>query len=248
MSFSTSDATARWLQGTARFSTTRWSVVLEAGTNGDSREEAMEEFCRIYWYPVYSFIRRRGTDPEPARDLTQGFFEKLLSRDWLSGLERKETRFSTLLCVTLKNFLASEYRRDTAQKRGGKAKPLSLDMAQAEHWFGAEPSTEETPERIFERRWAQAVVESALRRLESESVAMGKGTLYSVLHPFLSREPEDGEYDAAGAALGVDRRAIAVAVFRLRKQFKAMVREEVSEGLRDPSTLEDEMRHLAAAL
>lgn len=243
-----SEATAQWLQGTARFSTTRWSLVLEAGADGAEREKAMNEFCRIYWYPVYAFIRRRGTDPEPARDLTQGFFEKLLTRDWLAGLERKETRFSTLLCVTLKNFLASEYRRDTALKRGGKQRPLSLDLAQAEHWFGAEPSTDETPEKLFERRWAQAVLEAALQRLEAESTAMGKGNLYSVLHPFLSREPQEGEYDSAGIALGVDRRAVAVAVFRLRKQLKAMVREEVAEGLRDPSMLEEEMRHLAESL
>ncbi|MDB6134560.1 MAG: hypothetical protein JWM59_2803 [Verrucomicrobiales bacterium] len=242
------EATARWLQGTARFSTTRWSLVLEAGTDGDEREGAMNEFCRIYWYPVYAFIRRRGADPEPARDLTQGFFEKLLTRDWLAGLERKETRFSTLLCVTLKNFLASEYRRDTALKRGGGRKTLSLDMAQAEHWFGAEPVTDETPERLFERRWAQAVMEAAMRRLEDECVAMGKGTLYSVLHSFLAREPEEGEYERSGTMLGVDRRAVAVAVFRLRKQFKSMVREEVAGGLRDPSMLDEEMRHLAAAL
>lgn len=242
------EATARWLRGTARFSTTRWSLVLEAGAEGSARGEAMDEFCRIYWYPVYSFVRRRGADPEAARDLTQGFFEKLLSRDWLAGLERKETRFSTLLCVSLKNFLTSEYRRDTALKRGGMGRPVSLDMAQAEHWYGAEPATDETPERLFERRWAQAVLEASLHRLKEDCMAMGKGALYAALHPFLSREPQDGEYEAAGRMLGLDSRAVAVAVFRLRRQLKTTVRAEVVAGLRDPSTLEEEMRHLAESL
>ncbi len=195
-----------------------------------------------------TFIRRRGTDPEAARDLTQGFFEKLLRQDWMAGVERRETRFSTRLCVSLKNYLTSEYRRETAQKRGGEEKPLSLDMLRAEEWYGAEPETEESPERIFERRWAQAVLEAGLKRLEADCIAMGKGALYAALHVFLSREPQEGEYDRTGESLGIDRRAVAMAVFRLRKQFQSMVREEVSQGLRDPSMVDEELKYLAQAL
>ena len=242
------EQTAAWLQGPARFSTTRWSLVLEAGAEGKIKEAALEEFCRIYWYPVYAFIRRRGTEPETARDLTQGFFEKLLRQDWMAGVERRDTRFSTRLCVTLKNFLASEYRRETAQKRGGAERPISLDLVLAESWYGTELETGETPERIFDRRWAQAVVEAGLRRLQADCTVMGKGNLYAVLHPFLSREPEEGDYQHAGEQLGIERRAVAVAVFRLRKQFQEMVRREVAEGLNDRSQLDEEMRHLAASL
>ena len=223
-------------------------MVLEAGSEGKAREAALEEFCRVYWYPVYAFIRRRGTEPEAARDLTQGFFAKLLRQDWMLGVERRESRFSTRLCVTLKNFLVSEHRRETAAKRGGREETLSLDMMQAEQWYGAEPETDESPERVFERRWAQTVLEAGLRRLREDCTAMGKGALYEALHPFLSREPGAGEYEAAGEVLGIDRRAVAVAVFRLRKQFQAMVREEVSAGLKDPSLLEEELRHLAQSL
>lgn len=243
-----SDQTAAWLKGPARFSTTRWTLVLEAGTEGTEREGALAEFCRVYWYPVYAFIRRRGMEPECARDLTQGFFEKLLSQDWMAGVERRETRFSTRLCATLKNFLVSEYRRETARKRGGELKPLSLDMVQAEAWYGAEPETGESPERIFERRWAQAVLEAGLRRLEEDCTAMGKGALYAGLHPFLSREPQDGEYEEAGRKLGIDRRAVATAVFRLRRQFQAAVREEVARGLRDPGQVDEELQYLAQSL
>ena len=243
-----SSQTAEWLRGPSRFSTTHWTLVLQAGTEGATREAALAEFCRVYWYPVYAFIRRKGTEPEAARDLTQGFFEKLLEQDWMAGVEQRETRFSTRLCATLKNFLVSEYRRETAQKRGGHQLPLSLDLMQAEEWYGAEPETGETPERILERRWAQVVLEAGLRRLEADCLAMGKGALYEALHPFLSRNPEDGDYERVGQRLGIDRRAVAAAVFRLRKKFQTMVREEVAHGLRDPETVDEELRHLAQAL
>ncbi len=166
----------------------------------------------------------------------------------MAGVERRDTRFSTRLCVTLKNYLASEYRRETALKRGGHTQILSLDLLQAEKWYGAEPETGETPERVFERRWAQAVLEAGLKRLESHCAAMGKEKLYQRLQPFLSREPTDGEYDQVAEDLGIERRGVAVSVFRLRKQFQRAVREEVAEGLHDPSDLEEELRHLARSL
>ena len=246
--WNTKDQTAAWLQGPARFSATRWTMVMEAGAEGKERAAALEEFCRVYWYPIYAFIRKRGTEPETARDLTQGFFEKLLEENWIDGMERRETRFSTRLCATLKNYLASEYRRESAQKRGGGVMPVSLDLIQAEQWYGAEPRTDETPERIFERRWAQAVMATGLRRLEEDCVSMGKGALFGALQAFLSSEAQPGEYAAAGDLLGIDKRAVAVVVFRLRKQFQQMVREEVAQGLQDKSELDNEMRFLAQAL
>lgn len=242
------ERTACWLRGPARFSTTRWSLVLEAAGQDEARHAALEEFCRVYWYPVYAFIRRRGNDPETARDLTQGFFGKLLEKEWLAGVERRETRFSTRLCATLKNYLASEYRKASAEKRGGGQALLSLDLAQAEAWFGAEPATEETPERLFEKRWAEAVIEAALRRLQADCQEMGRGALHAALSRFLSSEPRDGDYEAAGLALGLSRAAVAQAVRRLRQQFAALVREEVAAGLDDPAMVEEEMRSLASAL
>jgi len=232
----------------ARFCTTQWTVVLAAGGEGPQRDAALDAFCRTYWYPLYAFLRRRGEAAEDARDLVQGFFAQMLSQGWLAGVERRDTRFSTLLLTIFRRFLASEHRRDTAGKRGGGAVPLSIDFAQAEEWFGAEPATHETPERIFERRWALAVLDGALARLREECHATGRGRQFAALAPFLSREPEVGEYQLAAAELRSNPKTVAVAVHRLRAQYREMVRAEVAAGLVDPARIEEELGHLAAAL
>jgi RNA polymerase sigma factor (sigma-70 family) len=220
------------------------------GGAGDEkqRDAAWEHFCSAYWYPVYAFIRRRGELPEEASDLTQGFFAKLIEQDWLAQVERRESRFSTLLITVLKNFLIKQHHRDTAQKRGGGDAPVSLDLAQAESWFGAEPSTAETPETLFEKRWAHAVMEAALIRLREECFSTGKTKVYELLSPFLSREPTSGNYEAAAEKLGIAPRSVAVAVHRLRADYRAMVREEVAAGLSDENRVEEELRALASVM
>lgn len=235
-------------EGSARFCTTQWTVVLQAGTPGPQRDAALEQFCRTYWYPLYAFVRRRGESAEDACDLVQGFFARTLTNDWLTGVDRRETRFSTLLLTIFQRHLASEHRKATAEKRGGGQQALSIDLAQAEQWFGAEPATDESPERIYERRWALAVLDAALDRLREECRADNRSRHFETLSPFLSREPAPGEYEAAAAALRLTPGAIAVAVHRLRGQFRALVREEVAAGLQDPTRIDEEMRHLAAAL
>jgi DNA-directed RNA polymerase specialized sigma24 family protein len=234
--------------GEGRFCTTQWTVVLAAGSEGPQRDAALEIFCRAYWYPLYAFLRRRGENAEDARDLVQEFFAEMLERGWLADASRRETRFSTLLLTIFQRFLASAHRRATAAKRGGGQTTLSIDMAQAEEWFGAEPVTHETPDRIFERRWALAVLEAALARLREECHTTGRGQLFAALSPFLAREASPGEYDQAAAKLRLNARGIAVAVHRLRAEFRAMVREEVAAGLREPQRVAEELRHLAQAL
>lgn len=231
----------------ARFQTTRWTLMSGAGDPA-GRDAAWDHFCRAYWYPVYAFVRRRGAHAEEARDLTQAFFEKLLAQDWLAQVERRESRFSTLLIAILKNFLIKRHHHDAAQKRGGGRAALSLDLAQAENWFGLEPEAPADPDLQFERRWARAVMDAALHRLRAECDLAGKTRLFTTLGPFLSREPGPGDYEAAGAALGIHARSVAVAVHRLRSDYRAMVREEVAAGLRDGALLEEELRALAAAL
>ena len=208
----------------------------------------MEKFCNAYWYPLYAFIRRRGSGPDEARDLTQEFFARLIEGDWLAGVERRDTRFSTLLLTMLKRFLVNEYERMRTAKRGGGVVPLSIDVAQAEAWFGTEPATDETPEKMFERRWALAVLASALEQLRAELAESGKSQYFEVLSPFLSREPEAGDYDAAGAALGLAARTIAVAVHRLRQRYRAVLREELAAGSQDNARVDEEMRQLSRAL
>lgn len=230
-----------------RFQTTRWTL-MDANGGGGKRDAAWDHFCRSYWYPVYCFIRRHGMAAEDAGDLTQGFFAKLVEQDWLARVERRETRFSTLLVTVLKNHLITQHHRATAEKRGGGVRPVSLDQALAEDSYGREPVELETPESLFEKRWALAVMDAALKRLDEECEATGKARVFRVLGPFLSREASPGEYEAAGIELGIHSRSVAVAVHRLRADFRAMVREEVGAGLRDSGLIEEEMRALAAAL
>ncbi len=223
-------------------------MILEAGGEGASRNAAREQFARAYWYPVYAFIRRKGNEHEAAEDLTQGFFAQMVEKNWLAGVERRETRFSTLLLNILGNYLISEHRHATRQKRGGGIAALSLDMAAAEQWFGAEPRTDETPERVFERRFAMSVLGSALETMKNALHAAGRGRQFDLLSPFLSREPDKGDYDAAAQTLGISSNAIAAAVLRLRREYRQHVRAEVAAGLADPSRVEEELRHLAQAL
>ena len=237
-----------WLDASARFATTRWTAILDAGHAGPQRAAALERFCRAYWYPVYAFIRRRGNGAEDARDLTQGFFARLLEKDWLAGIERREARFSTLLLKMLERFLCNEYDRAQTVKRGGGVEPLSIDLALAESWFGAEPATDETPARTFERRWALATLEAAHERLRAELAAAGKARHFEVLSPFLAREPGPGDYEAAGAALDMAARTVAVAVHRLRLRYREAVRAEVTSGTDGAAQVEEEMRNLSRAL
>ena len=239
---------APWIDGSARFATTQWTVVLFAGREGPECAAALEKFCRAYWYPIYAFIRRRGTAPDDARELTQEFFARLIEKRWLASVERRETRFSTWLLTILKRFLVNEFRRSHTTGRGGGMTPLSIDVAQAEQWFGAEPSTGETPEKTFERRWAIAVLAAALERLREELAAAGKSRQFDVLSPFLSSDPQPGEYEAAGAALDLGVRTVAVAVHRLRQRFRDVLRDELAAGSPDRARAEEEMRHVIAAL
>ena len=222
--------------------------MLEAGRDGPDRMKALEQFARAYWYPVYAFVRRQGADADQAQDVTQEFFEQMLEKDWLAGVERRDTRFSTLLLTILRRFLISRHRHDTREKRGGGQQAVSLDMAQAEAWYGVEPQTHETPESIFEHRFALSVMAAAMAALNAHLHATGRGRLADVLSPFLSREPSRGEYDTASAALGLSTNAVAATVRRLRLEARDFVRAEVAAGLTDEAAIKGEMSHIAAAL
>lgn len=237
-----------WPERSPRFMTTRWTVMLSGDEEGPRHDAALNHFCRSYWYPVYAFIRRRGETAEDASDLTQAFFARLIEQSWLSQVERRETRFSTLLITVLKNFLIKQHHREVALKRGGGETPVPLDLAQAESWYGREPATQETPETHFEKRWAQAVMDAALARLREECDATGKAKHFALLSPYLSREAAPGDYDVVGTQLGINGRSVAVAVHRLRTDLRTMVREEVAAGMTDSRLVDEEMRALAAAL
>jgi DNA-directed RNA polymerase specialized sigma24 family protein len=227
------------------FATTRWTVVIAAGgSDAAAREKALADLCGAYWKPIFAYIRRRGYDVEHAKDLTQEFLRRVLEHDWLAGLTREGSKFRAFLQVAVRRFLAVEYERQTAQKRGGGAAALSLDSVDM-----TEPaSPDETPERAFDRRWALTVIERAAERLKAEAAASGRATLFARVSGFLSSEPEPGAYEGIAFELGISRPAVAMAVHRLRLRLREHIRAEVGDTTSSPREIEGEMRELMAAL
>jgi RNA polymerase sigma-70 factor (ECF subfamily) len=232
-----------------QFHTTHWSVVL-AAREGESTQatSAMERLCRIYWYPLYGFIRRRGFAVEDAQDMTQEFFSRMLQRDFLKNVAREKGRFRTFLLTALKNFLASEWRRGQTAKRGGGQLIVSWDELQAEQRYGSEPAEEMTPEHFFEQRWAMAVMEQAMSVLAAELAATGKAAQFECFKPFLSAEGTKTDYESAAGQLGMTPGAVSVAVHRLRRRFSEAVRSVVGHTVAGPDQVEEEVQFLARVL
>jgi RNA polymerase sigma factor (sigma-70 family) len=229
------------------FTTTHWSVIVAASRpDSGAQDEALATLCRSYWPPVYAYIRRRGHKLEDAQDLTQEFFARLLAKEWLAGIEPQVSRFRSFLLTAVSRFLANEYDRSTAVKRGGGALPLDLEEAET---LCRRPSmAPDSPERVYDHRWALAVLDQALHRLREELNASGKTQQFERLNPFLSREADEGEYAALGREWGLSGGAVGVAVHRLRQRYREWVRVEVAGTLSDPSLVDEEMRHLLTVL
>jgi RNA polymerase sigma-70 factor (ECF subfamily) len=241
-----SDPAATKPQG-ALFTTTHWSVIVAASQpDNGARDEALATLCHSYWPPVYAYIRRRGHKPEDAQDLTQEFFSRLLAKEWLAGIEPRTSRFRSFLLTAVSRFLANEYDRSTAAKRGGGSLPLDLEVAEVACRIPS--STTDSPEHAYDRRWALAVLDQAMRRLREEARRSGKARQFERLHTFLSREAEEGEYAALGLAWGMSAGAVGVGVHRLRQRFREWVRAEIASTLSDPGLVEEEMRHLLSVL
>jgi RNA polymerase sigma factor (sigma-70 family) len=227
------------------FATTHWSVVLAAGSEDSPlAAEALEELCRSYWYPLYAYVRRRGWNPEDAQDLTQEFFTRFLERKSLQLARRERGRFRTFLLSSLANFLAHEWERARAQKRGGGWVPITWDEASAESRYLLEAPADLTADKVFEQRWALALFQRALERLQKESAAAGKAEQFERLKAFLQTEAGEGGYAALAERLGLSPGAVAVAVHRLRQRYGQLVREEVAHTVTHPAEVEDEVRHL----
>lgn len=236
-------------RGVSAFATTRWTLVLAAGGDASAPgREALEQLCRTYWFPLYAYVRRRGHDTHAAQDLTQGFFARLLERNDLAGLTREGGKFRSFLLTALNHFLANEHERAQALKRGGGRTVSSLDDDTAEDRYRLEPAHTESPDRLFERQWALALMEEALRRLADEQSAAGKGDTFDALRPFLSREPAPGEYTELAAGLKLAPGTLAVQVHRLRERYRQLVRAAVADTVDSPLEVEAEMRHLLASL
>jgi RNA polymerase sigma-70 factor (ECF subfamily) len=208
----------------------------------------MERLCSTYWYPLYAYIRWRGYAVEDGQDLTQEFFARLLEKNYLAQVGPEKGKFRSFLLKALKHFLANEYDRAAAQKRGKGVAPISLDAAAAEGMFALEPRCDLTPEILFERRWAATLLDQAFAQLRQEYAQAGKQALFQELHIFLTDDSGSGDYAPVAQRLKLTTGAVAVAVHRLRQKYRDCVRAQVAHTVATPAELEDEMRYLFSVL
>lgn len=229
------------------FPNTRWSVVLRAtATPSPESSAALETICREYWHPLYAYARRSGQSEHDAQDLTQEFFRRLLEKRWLEKVDREKGRLRTFLVLALKHFMANEWRRNSALKRGGGHAPVQMDTSFAESSAAADSSL--SPEEVFDRQWALTLLDLTLKKLQTEFAAAGKANEFAQLKRCLTTDHGTIDYAAMAGQLGMNQGAARVAVHRLRKRFREIYRQEITQTLADGAELDAELRHLAAAL
>jgi len=245
-----SDQNVGPLQGASRaFRTTHWSVVLLARRNDTERgEPALAELCRVYWYPLYAYARRLGQSAEDAQDLTQEFFARLIEKHWLESVEQSRGKFRSFLLTAFKHFMASEWHRARAFKRGGGQPLVWLGGTEAEDRYNLELVDTATPEAIYDRRWALTVLDQTLTRLEMEQRTAGHAERFEAVKDCLLGEPGDTTLAELGARLGLTEAAMKSIVRRLRERYRVLLREEVAQTVDGPDGVDDELRSLLAAL
>jgi RNA polymerase sigma factor (sigma-70 family) len=239
--------TMHTLLGPSQFPTTRWTLVIAAGDpNRKEARSALVSLCENYWYPLYAYLRRRGYPADQAQDLTQEFFIRVLEGRYLDRADPEKGRFRSFLLTSLKFFVADEEDRQRAHKRGG-GMVVSLEFSSGEDRYLREPAHDETPERIFERRWALSVLDRVVERLRSEFVQHGRPENFERLKVFLLGQ-SDAPYAALAREMNTSEGALKVAIHRLRKRYRELFREEIADTVADPAEVESELRYLAAAL
>ena len=230
------------------FATTHWTVVLAAGQQHTPQsDQALEQLCQTYWFPLYAYVRRRGQAKADAEDLTQAFFTRLLEKNFLAGLASEKGRFRAFLLAALKHFLANEWDKARAQKRGGGQAHLSLDWQTADSKFQVTATNEPSPDKAFDREWALALLARVIERLQAECETEGRAKLFAQLKSFLMAGQGESAQAEVAKALGMEEGAVRVAVHRLRKRYRALLRDEISQTLADPAMVDEEMRALFGA-
>jgi len=231
------------------FTTTHWSVVLNAqDTSSQLAAAALEKLCCAYWYPLYVYVRRQGEDEESAKDLTQGFFVRLLEKHYVAQAQREKGKFRSFLLAALKHFLADERDKARAQKRGGGQTFISLETATGEQRYRLEPVETLSADRLFERRWALTLLEQARARLRDEYLELGKSSLYERLKVFESGDKNGPPYTQLAEELGLTEGGVKSAVSRLRQRYRELVREEVAHTVDNPEEVDGEIRHLISVI
>lgn len=232
------------------FVTTRWTMVLAASDRASPQaERAMEEICQTYWFPLYAYVRRRGHSPENAEDLTQEFFRQLLENHWIENADREKGKLRAFLITAMKNFMAKECRKASAQKRGGGQPVLSINtgIAEGRYASAAKPPSIEA-EALFDHQWALTLLELTMRRLKTEYNDAGKAERFAALKDGLFAPHQDIDYSTLAESLDLSVAATQVAVHRLRKRFRELYREEVAQTLPSGANLDEEIRYLAESL
>ncbi len=233
----------------ARFVTTHWSVVLSAsGPDSPHAAEALEKLCQTYWYPIYACVRRQGFAPAEAEDLTQAFFARILQEHLVASADPTKGRFRSFLLTRLKHFLADEWDRVRAQKRGGGHRLIPLDSGTAETRYQLEPADLRSPDKLFEYRWAVTLLERVFERLRGEYEREGKPDLFNELKGCLAQVRAAVPYAEAGARLGLSEGALRVAVHRLRQRYRKLLRAEIADTVSGPEEVEQELRYLFRVL
>jgi RNA polymerase sigma factor (sigma-70 family) len=239
--------TMQTLVGSSDFPTTRWTMVVAAGDpHRKEARSALVTLCENYWYPLYAYLRRRGYPTDQAQDLTQEFFLRLLEGRYLDRADPLKGRFRAFLLTSLKFFVADEEDRQRARKRGGGI-VVPLEFSLGEERYQREPAHDETPERIFERRWALSVLDRVVERLREEFVHHGRPEHFERLKVFLLGQSE-APYAALAAEMNTSEGALKVAIHRLRKRYRDLFRQEIADTVADPAEVEPELRYLAAVL
>lgn len=239
----------------ARFAATRWSVVLAAagqvgadGGRGTHTRRALEELIQAYWFPLYAFVRRQGESPVAAEDAVQEFFARLLEKKYLSQVDRSKGKFRSFLLACVKHFLSKERARGRALKRGGGRTVIALDALDAEARYAVAPADDLTPERLFDRRWALAVLELVLERLRKEYAQAGKAGLYQAVEPCLTGGAGALDYAKVASEQGMAEASVRVAVHRLRRRYRDLLRAEIAQTVDSPKQVEEEISYLLNCL
>jgi len=231
------------------FPATQWTVVLAAGRSPSPESAAaLERLCSSYWYPLYAFVRRSGYSPPDAQDLIQEFFARLLEHNWIAHADRHKGRFRSFLLMVMKRFLAKEWDKVKTLKRGGQVRFVPLQLDAAETRYIREPADTWTPEQVFEKQWALALLESVLSRLREDYARDGKGALFHTLEPCLIGSRETQPYAALGAELGMTEGAVKMAVCRLRERYRECLKEKIGHTVASPAEVDEELHHLFRVL
>jgi len=231
------------------FPATQWTVVLAAGgTPSPEAAAALERLCGWYWYPLYAFVRKSGYGPTDAEDLTQEFFARLIEHNWVAHADQHKGRFRSFLLMAMKRFLAKEWDKARTLKRGGQVRFVALQLDTAETRYVRQPADAATPEQVFEKQWALALLELALKRLREDYARDHRDVLFQVLEPCLIGNREALPYAVLAAELGMTEGAVRVAVCRLRERYRVCLKEEIAHTVICPEEVDEEIRHLFRVL